>query len=336
MRFPVGKLPPDVLAKLLGRGPVADPRVLIGPAIGEDAAVIDFGETCLVAKTDPITFATDEIGWYAVNVNANDVVSMGARPRWFLATLLLPEQGTDEKLVERIHADILDACKALDISLVGGHTEITHGLSRPIVAGQMLGEVRRDRLVSGDGMSPGDRLLLTKGIAVEGTAIIAREGPADLRERVDAELLSRSEGFLHDPGISVVREALAACEGAGVKAMHDPTEGGLASGLWELAQRAALGARVRADAIPVFEETRTLCAELGLDPMGLIASGALLIVAAPDQSADVANRVRKTGVVCEEIGELVPLEQGLIWITAEGESPWPTFERDEIARVFGS
>ena len=334
MRFPVGKLDPALLSDLLARNPIGDSRVLVGPGVGEDAAVIDFGDTCLVAKTDPITFATDEIGWYAVHVNANDIATMGARPRWFLASLLLPEGHTDRALTERIYADLLDACRALGVSLVGGHTEITYGLPRPVVVGQMLGEVPRDRLVHGQSLCPGDKLLLTKGIAVEGTAIMARERHAHLKGRVDATLLARAANYLHDPGISVVAEALAAADGEGVKAMHDPTEGGLATGVWELAERGSVGVRVVLGSIPVFEETRVLCQEFGLDPMGLIASGALLIVTTPEAAEDVAQRVRATGQVCSEIGELMPREAGMQISTPDGLGPWPTFARDEIARFF--
>ena len=334
MAFPVGKLPADLLEQMLSREGLRDPRVLLGPGIGRDAAVIDFGDRLLVAKTDPVTFATDEIGGYAVNVNANDVASMGARPRWFLACLLLPEGGADEALVLRIHGDILDACRALDIALVGGHTEITHGLDRPIVVGQMLGETTRERLVAGESMAAGDRLLLTKGIAIEGTAILARERPAKLRAEVGEALIEKGARFLRDPGISVVREALAASSGAGVRAMHDPTEGGLVTGVWELARRAGLGARVRREAIPVYAVCRRFCDVLGLDPLGLIASGALLIVAEAARADEVRGRVEAAGVACADIGELRPEAEGLVIETAEGDRPWPTFDRDEIARFF--
>ncbi|MDY7041071.1 MAG: AIR synthase related protein, partial [Chloroflexota bacterium] len=165
----LGKLPAEDLADLLDRYAHVDERVVVGPGIGVDATAIEFGDQLLVAKTDPITFATDEIGWYAVNVNANDVACLGATPRWFLATLLLPAGLTDRSLAERIFAQLSAACRHLGVSLCGGHTEITHGLERPIVVGQMLGEVTRDDLVLPGGAQAGDVVLLTKGIAVEAT-----------------------------------------------------------------------------------------------------------------------------------------------------------------------
>lgn len=147
-RFPVGKLPMEVLARQLNRNRIFDKRVVVGPAIGEDAAVIDTGgPRYLIAKTDPITFTIDRIGWYAVHINANDIAAMGGQPKWFLATLLLPEGETGERDVEKIFDQIMETCQSLGISLIGGHTEITYDLHRPIVVGQMLGEVEREKLI---------------------------------------------------------------------------------------------------------------------------------------------------------------------------------------------
>ena len=251
--LPTGKLPPELLDELLARHSRPDPRVVLGPRTGEDAAIIDMGDRYLVAKTDPITFATDEIGWYAVNVNANDVACCGAAPKWFLATLLLPEQRTDSALVERVFGQIAQACAALDVTLCGGHTEITYGLDRPIVVGQMLGEVSPDAFLTTSGALPGDALILTKGIALEGTAIIASEKRAELAGTMDGEELDRCADLLHDPGISVVPDADCAIAAGGVHALHDPTEGGLATSLWELARAAGVGVRIDEDALPVLE-----------------------------------------------------------------------------------
>ena len=139
--LPAGKRPHALLDQFLRRFAPSDPRLIVGPQMGEDAAVIDMGDRYLVAKTDPITFATEEIGWYAVNVNANDIAVMGAEPRWFLATILLPQGRATEALAEAIYGQIADACDQLNVVLAGGHTEITVGLERPIISGCMLGEV---------------------------------------------------------------------------------------------------------------------------------------------------------------------------------------------------
>jgi len=340
--YPPGKLPAEHLARLLTRYAPSDPRVILGPGVGRDAAVISFGapaspeaDRYLVAKTDPITFATDEIGWYAVHINANDLACTGATARWFLVTLLLPESSTDAVLVDAIFDQIAGACRELEVELVGGHTEITHGLDRPIVVGCMLGEVDPERLVRPDGARSGDVLLLTKGIAVEGTTIIARER-ADILSGsglagLDGSFLERCRGFLYDPGISVVRDAAVATAAGDVHAMHDPTEGGLATGLWELAGAAGVGLEVDEDAIPIFPETRSLCAQAGLDPLGLIASGALLLAVASNDAGSILAALDEEGIAAAQIGRVVERERGVVLQSAAGERPMPRFERDEIA-----
>ena len=331
--YPLGKLPADHLARLLARYAPSNERLVLGPGVGRDAAVISFGDRYLVAKTDPITFASDEIGWYAVHINANDVACTGATVRWFLATLLLPEARTDAALVDAIFDQIAGACAELGVGLVGGHTEITYGLDRPIVVGCMLGEVAPGRLVRPDGARPGDTLLVTKGIAVEGTAIVAREKNSGLAG-LDGFFLERCRGFLHDPGISVVRDAAVATAAGEVHAMHDPTEGGLATGLWELSEAAGVGLEVDEAAILVLPETRTLCARLGLDPLGLIASGALLLAVAPEDATTILAALSEAGIATAHIGHVVERERGIVLRSATGERPLPRFERDEIARLF--
>jgi hydrogenase expression/formation protein HypE len=331
-----GKLPPDLLATLLAGAVTDDPRVLVGPRVGVDAAVLDFGERVLVAKSDPITFATEAIGWYAVQVNANDLAVMGATPRWFLATLLLPE-GTTEEAVEALFNPLLVACRELGISLVGGHTEITSAVRQPVVCGQMLGEAARDRLVRSDGARPGDRLLLTKAIPLEATSILARERRDELLTRGwSAAALDRAAAVLYDPGISVVREALLAASLGAATAMHDPTEGGLATGLRELAGASRVGLRVHPDRIPVLADGAGLCTALGLDPLGAIASGSLLLAVPPERAPGLLSAYEREGIACADIGEVVPAERGMVMVEAAGDRELPLFARDEIARLFAA
>jgi hydrogenase maturation factor len=300
--------------------------------VGCDAAVISFGNHYLVAKTDPITFASDEIGWYAVHVNANDIACTGATARWFLATLLLPEDRTSKALVDMIFDQMAGACAELEAELVGGHTEITYGLDRPVVVGCMLGEMPAERLIRPGDARPDDVLLVTKGIAVEGTAIIAREMGDSLAG--PDELLKRCRRFLYDPGISVVRDAAVATAAGEVHAMHDPTEGGLATGLLELARAADVGLEVDEGTIPILPETQTLCTHLGLDPLGLIASGALLLAVTPGDVAAILDALGEAGIAAARIGRVVERERGIVLQSTAGTRPLPRFERDEIARLF--
>jgi hydrogenase maturation factor len=324
-----------LLERLLTRFAPHDPRIVVGPRAGEDAAVFDLGDRYLVAKTDPITFATSEIGWYAVNVNANDVAVMGASPRWFLATVLLPAGLATAHMAETIFAQIYDACTALDISLAGGHTEITHNLDRPIVAGTMLGEVAPERLRTTASAEPGDVILLAKPVPIEGTALIALERADRLRARgYDAAFIARAQGFLRDPGISVVAPARLATATAEVHAMHDPTEGGVATGLLEIARAAGVGLRVDLDAIPVPPESAALCHEFGLDPLGTIASGSILLTAPPRDAERLVEILTVAGYPTVAIGRVTERGSALVALRQDRPVAWPEFVADEITKIF--
>jgi len=205
---------------------------------------------------------------------------------------------------------------------------------RPVVVGCMLGEVAKDRLVRASGAKEGDALFLAGAIAIEGTALLAREAYETLRERgLSEEFLGRAQNFLFDPGISVVRAARRACEAAEIHAMHDPTEGGLATGIMEMAKGANLGIRVEARSIPVLPECEVICQTLGLDPLGLIASGSLLLAVAPPQLQDVQEALARETIPGACIGTFIEAGQGLQWLTEKGMEPFPTFARDEVARA---
>jgi hydrogenase maturation factor len=333
--FPLGKLPHYYLERMLRKYSVIDGTVVVGPGIGEDAAVVDVGDRYLVLKTDPITFVVEDIGWYAIQINANDLATRGARPRWFLSTLLLPEGKASAEVVEGIFAQIGEACQSLGISWVGGHTEITYKLDRPIVVGCMVGEADKDKLITTAGARVGDDIVLSKGIAIEGTSIIARELADQLRERgYDQEFLARCRNFLYDPGIGILREAMVAVAAASIHAMHDPTEGGLVNGLFELAQAAQVGILLELDSIPIYPETRALCRELALDPLGLIASGSLLLVLPPEETPCLLEKLRQEGIEAARIGKVLPGREGMKAREGGRAKDLSFFERDEITRIF--
>jgi hydrogenase expression/formation protein HypE len=329
--LPLGKLPVDLLARLLAQAPIKDPRVLYGPGIGLDCAVIDLGERILVFKSDPITFATDDIGWYAVQVSANDVATTGAAPRWMLACLLLPENDTTQARVEAIFEQIYHAAAQLGISIVGGHTEITYDLHRPVLVGTLIGEVDRERLVIPSNVLPGDHLLLTKGVPIEGTALLAREFPQQLSGVLSLAELEEARQYLYRPGISVVRDAQIATRAGRVHAMHDPTEGGLAGALWELSDASAKRLVIDPAAVLVPELSRRICAAFGLNPLATIASGALLIAAAADDAPAIRTALESQGIACSEIGRIVEGAPG-VWQVDGQDFPRPA--RDDIARVY--
>jgi hydrogenase expression/formation protein HypE len=330
--LPLGKLRPTLLRELLARHAAPDPRVVVGPRVGEDAAVLDMGDRYLVATTDPITFVTEDLGWYALVVNANDLAVRGAAPRWFLATCLLPEGRTTEAEVIALFAQLGTACERQGVVLVGGHTEVTPGLERPIVVGTMLGEVDKTRLVTTGGARPGDVLVLTKGVPLEGTSIIARARADELRTRgYDEAWLARARGTL--ARLSVVPEARLATELVRVHAMHDPTEGGLATALWELADAAGVGLVVEAERIPMLAEGAALCREFGLDPLGTIASGALLLALGPAEAGILLHALAREGIEAAFIGRVVPREAGVVLTRGGQPGALPRFDQDEITRL---
>ena len=329
----VGKLPPDLLHRLLSSAPPTDPRVLIGPGIGEDAAVISMSDDrVLVAKTDPITFASNEIGWYSVHVNANDIAATGAEPRWFLATLLVPEN-TPESQIENAFRQIYDACKDIGVSLIGGHTEITYDLHRPLVMGAMLGEAHPDDLTPTSAAQVGDAVLLTKAIAIEGTTVLGRESASTLSAKgVPDSTIQTAQGFLYNPGISVLKDARIARASGAIHSMHDPTEGGLVTGLREIGWAAGVGVRLDLASVPILPETRVFCQNLDLDPLGLLASGALIVTLSPEHVPDVTAGLEGAGIPVARIGEVTPPEGGFVVCTATGEREMPDFPIDELAR----
>jgi hydrogenase maturation factor len=332
--LPVGKLPADLLAKLLAQTPVQDPRVIVGPGVGLDCAVVEAGGSLLVYKSDPITFTAESIGWYAVQVNANDIVTTGATPRWFLVTLLLPEERTTAVLVEQIFQQLYDACQEIGVSIVGGHTEITFGLERPLLVGTMIGEVTPDRLVTPRGAVPGDRILLTKGVPIEATAILAREFPDRLRSVLSAAEIEQAAAFLTNPGISVLRDAQMAMQAGRVTAMHDPTEGGLAGALWELAEASDRRLIVDLTAVSIPQLSARICSAFNLDPLAAIASGALLLTASAADAPHIQRVLAREGIGCADIGFVADGSPSVQHQTAAGYEELRRPDRDEVARVY--
>ena len=296
----IGKLDAKTLAELLKRyARPADRSVLLGPGVGLDAAAIRVPAGTLVLASDPVTYATDRLGRYAVAVNANDIYVSGAKPRWFLADILLPPG--QARLAESIFRDLSWACRELGVSLIGGHTEMTPGLPRPMVTGFMIGQLIGPRPLSAAGVKSGDCIVLTKGLAIEGTAIIARERSKKLSGEFSQGFLRRASRFLSSPGLSVGPEAMIAT-GLGAHALHDPTEGGLLNGLWEMSQACGLALHIDTETIFIYQHTRRLCQSLGLDPLGLLASGALVIACAPRRVKNLCKRLDKADILNAVIG----------------------------------
>ena len=331
--LPAGKLPNDLLRKFLNQFVFDDPSIIINPGVGEDTAAVDVEpEEVLVLKSDPITFATDSIGQYAVLINANDIATSGAKPRWLLTTLLFPS-GVTPAEISQVIDELKVFCRKWDITLCGGHTEITDAVNRPVVTGMMAGTVSRSHLIDKRMMAPGDRVLMTKGVAVEGTAIIAREFGERLKGLgMKASEIDSSAKFLAN--ISIITEAQIAAGFEATSAMHDVTEGGLATALEELSIAGGHRIKINVDAIPVYDQTRKISRLLDINPMGLIGSGSLLICCREPACEDLMKAIGRAGIDINCIGEVFHPGQG-IKAEMDGKSaPWPQFETDEITKLF--
>ncbi len=330
--LPVGKLPTDLLEQALSGLALTDPSVLVGAAIGEDAAALDIqGEEVLVLASDPVTLAADSLSRYAVLVNANDVAASGAIPRWLIATLLFPPGSTASEIIA-LTADVQAVCAESGISLVGGHTEVTDSVSRPLVVGTMAGTARWNELIDKRQMWQGDRILMTKAVAVEGTGLIALEFAHRLLEAgmTPAEL-EECAAFLDNIGI--LEEARIARSFAGVTAMHDVTEGGVATAVRELGAAGGRRLRLHLDSIPIYAQTGRICALLGIDPLGLIGSGSLLITVVPDEAQALVEALTAAGIGVSDIGEVLEEGQGVEALRGGAPAALPLFERDEVSRL---
>jgi hydrogenase maturation factor len=331
-RLAAGKIPPPVLARLLQWRGAVDRRVIVGPRCGVDAAVVALGRHRLILKSDPVTFTTQRIGWYVVQVNANDIAVMGGRPTWFQPTILLPPD-TRVTAVMAIARDIHDACGHLGIAVTGGHTEVTDAVTRPVIAGDMHGVLVTRRVITAGGARPGDRILLTKAAGIEGTAILAHERARELVRALPSRLVGAARRLRQQPGISVVPDAVIAAR-HGASAMHDPTEGGIRAALHEMAFASRTRFDVDLDKIPVLAPTAEICRHYGIDPLGLIGSGALLVTVRPDRTHGLLRAWARRGIVGHLVGS-VARGRGVRAFRLGRQVAFPWLVRDEIITALG-
>ncbi|HXF72569.1 MAG TPA: AIR synthase-related protein [Actinomycetota bacterium] len=327
--LPPGKLPVRLLDRMLAALPPLPPEVRLGPRVGEDAAAIEVPAGVLVVATDPITLTSRDVGLFAIVINANDVAVTGARPRWFLAAVLLPP-GTTAADVEVLFAGMREGLAAAGVALVGGHTEVTPAVSQPVVVGQMLGLAEGGRVVETGGMRPGDGVVQVGPAPIEGAAVLAAEAGERLGG-VGAGVVRAALAATSDPGISVVEPALLARD-LGATSLHDPTEGGLASGLHEMASASGVGIEVDREAVLWFEPGVAVCRALGADPWATLASGTLLASFPPDRVGEAARTLEVRGHRAAIVGRAVEGEG--VRDRAGRPLPWP--ERDEVARVLST
>ena len=302
MDFLPGKVPTDVLQKIVFKNlGIKRDDVILDPSIGEDAAIVKAGNQILAISSDPITGAEKWLGWLAVHVSANDVATRGVQPRWFNSIILLPKNSTTKR-IEKICTQMDKAANQLDIAIIGGHCEITPGIDHSIVTGCAIGVADQGKYVTSSGAQAGNKIILTKGAGIEGTAILASDRRKELLEYFDKSFLKKAESFFEK--ISVVKDAMTAFKTGGVNAMHDPTEGGVAGGIHELADAANVGFNVYEKNINIQKETRQICKHFKIDPLQLIGSGSLLVIASEQKTDEIIDRLTRNSIQASVIGEL--------------------------------
>jgi len=323
-----GKVPPDILQKIVfAKLGFTDPDVLLGPSLGEDASVIRIGDKVIIVATDPITGSVSDAGWLAVHVNANDIATFGVQPRWFLVSIILPIESTPDQLGQIVN-QMDDAAQMLGISVSGGHSEVTEGIDRPIIVGFMIGMSEEGEYVTSSGAKPGNSIIVTKSIALEGTAILANEGEKYLIPKVGTETVDRAKVLRSQ--ISVVAEGIAAFETGYVTAMHDPTEGGLSGGLHEICDASDVGFEIYDKAIPVDDSTKAICQALEIDPIELISSGCMIVCCRQEHVNEVVNAIHSRGVSASVIGKIVDNPTHRITITDSRSYPLPRPKTDAL------
>ena len=322
-KLPIGKLGRNELSSSVLRY-VGSRRkdVILWPKYGEDAGAFKLEkQATVVLASDPITGSKNLVGWLAVHINANDVAVCGARPEWMSSCILLPE-GSTVLDFRNIAKQVSRAAASIGVAVVTGHSEVAPHVNSPIVVGTIAGRLVSKKLITSSGARPGDYIIMTKTAGLEGIAILATDFHRLLSDRgVKSEVIKRAAGYYSR--ISVVYEAMQLARSGFVTAMHDPTEGGVLGGLYEVATASNCGFTVYAEHIPVSREGEEISKALGIDPLKLISSGVLL--------ATVKKPPKNRGF--RVIGKITKRREGMRVITKTSEEKITQQPIDELWRI---
>ena len=299
--LPVGKLDTDLLKETVFSHILhLRPEVMVRPGVGEDCATIDFGQYECVMSTDPITAAISEIGRLAIHITCNDIASNGVEPLGIMLAMMLPI-GTTISEIETIMMQAQEVASSLGVEIIGGHTEITPAVNRPVIVSTAIGRTLAGGSQKAENMRPGDVILMTKQAGLEGTGIIASDFADQLSAVLTEEEIAEAKGYMNM--VSVVKEGVAAGN-MGTAGMHDITEGGVLGAVWELSEIAGVGVELEEDKIPVSDVTRKICDHFGINYLRLISSGCMMIIVHPDREQAVVDAIHSVGVDVTRIGHV--------------------------------
>ena len=331
-----GKLDSDLLKKLVfDKITYRREAVKVRAGIGEDCAVMDFGDYECVMSTDPITAAVSDIGRLSVHITCNDIAANGIQPLGIMLAVMLPE-GVTENDIEHIMGQAAETAAALNVEIIGGHTEITPAVKQPVIVSTAIGRAQRGSSQSGSDMTAGDYVMMTKSAGLEGSGVIACDYAEYLKEVLTEDELRKTEGFLDM--VSVVAEGTAAGS-IGTHGMHDITEGGILGAVWEMCQVSGKGAQIWKESIPIEPETRKICDFFDINPLRLISSGSMIIIVPQDKREAMEQAMRRAQVSCSIIGRIEEKNFG-IKLMKSGAKPESAQDieppsADEIYKVVG-
>ena len=331
-----GKIPNELLKYLLDDlSVIPDARLELGPAIGEDSAILNINDQIVLVGSDPITFPTESPGWHSVIINSNDIAASGGIPKWYTATILMPEGSSTQEFTD-IFKDISNTCAKMNIQLIGGHSEVTAGVQHPIISGTMIGLADRTDLKPTKNAQISDDILITKYCPIEGLNIILAQYP----DIISAAGLTPSEiasitTMSSKTNMSIINEAKIVKTFEEVHSMHDPTEGGIATALIEMLSASRIGAIIDESSLPIPNSAHKLCRHIDIDPLGLVASGSLLFTATSQVSDEIILALQRMSINCTKIGYTVPESEGVSIIQSDSglKTPLPVFSTDEITKL---
>ena len=329
MKLETGKLDSDMLRQIVfGKITYRNDDVKVRPGIGEDCALIDFGDYDCVMSTDPISSTVSDIGRLAIHITCNDIASNGIQPLGIMLACMLPE-GTTDADVEEIMQQAGTTAAEVGVEIIGGHTEITPAVRQPVIVSTAIGKAPAGTSQDGNDMIPGDFIMMTKAVGLEGTGIIACDHEEQLRaacgpdgERlVSDEEIAKAKSFLDM--VSVVPEGVAAGK-VGTHGMHDITEGGILGAVWEMCQISHTGAEVWEDAIPMHPETKKICSLFDVDPLRLISSGSMIIIVPKAKRTEMEEAMKAAGVEASVIGIIKEESDGICMATPRKSTSLPS------------
>ncbi|WP_432408015.1 AIR synthase family protein [Wukongibacter sp. M2B1] len=324
----VGKLDSELLQKIIFSNiKLHRDEVMVRPGIGEDCAVVDFGEYALVMSTDPITGASSEVGKLAVHINCNDIATNGIEPLGLMMTILAPE-GTTENEIEEIMKQASYEAGKLNVEIIGGHTEITGAVNRIVISATAIGRQLKSKIVKSLGVKVGDKIIMTKTAGLEGTGIIAHDLENKLNSTFSREIIENAKKMVNY--ISVVKEGVISGK-IGASSMHDVTEGGILGAVWEICRASKLGCNIYKGRITVAKETAEICKFFNIDPLRLVSSGTMLITINPEKEDELICELRKNKVKASVIGEIT--EDGCLLIENDKKIEIEPPESDELYKV---